>query len=343
MRIALIKVRALGDVLRTTALLPGFRRLHPSLELTWITSREALPLVSNHTDVGEAVDPDDPCITSWRHRYYDWIVSLDEDRDLCRLAAGLPHNRLSGAYEDRSGGLRYTPDLRYWFGMGLLRAEQDGGLRRANQLKRENPLAYGEILYAGLGLPPPVERPSLSIPACEEERAHQWVDEHGLFGKPLIALNTSAGPRWRFKSWGEQETAHLARRLAEELHLGVIITGGTAEVSRNTRFVSTANSPDVVAAPADLSLLSFASLVRQCSVLVTSDSLAMHIGIALHRPVIAFFGPTSDTEIDVFGLGEKIVTPLSCRRCYLAYCNVRPHCMESISVSEIYNAVSRWL
>jgi len=71
--------------------------------------------------------------------------------------------------------------------------------------------------------------------------------------------------------------------------------------------------------------------------------LAMHIGIALHRPVIAFFGPTSDAEIDVFGLGEKIVTPLSCRRCYLAYCNVRPHCMESISVSEIYNAVSRWL
>ena len=159
----------------------------------------------------------------------------------------------------------------------------------------------------------------------------------------MIALNTGAGSRWRFKSWGENQTAQLARRLAEELHLGVIITGGPAKASRNTRIVSTASSPDVVAAPTELSLLSFASLIRQCSVLVTSDSLAMHIGIALQRPVIAFFGPTSDAEIDLFGLGEKIVTPLSCSRCYLADCDVRPHCMESISVDELYNAVNRWL
>jgi heptosyltransferase II len=127
------------------------------------------------------------------------------------------------------------------------------------------------------------------------------------------------------------------------LHLGVIITGGPAEASRNTRIASTANSPAVVAAPTQLSLLSFASLIGQCSVLVTSDSLAMHLGIALQRPVIAFFGPTSDAEIDLFGLGEKIVTPVSCSRCYLADCAVRPHCMESISVSELYNAVNRWL
>ena len=343
MRVALIKVGSLGDVLRTTALLPGFRRLHPSLELTWIAAREALPLVSSHPDVSEAVDPNNLRINSWRHRYYDWVVSLDDDRDLCRLAADLPHNRLSGGYEDQNGCLRDTTDLECWFGMGLLRSDQDGGLRRANQLKRENSLTYGKIFYAGLALPPPIERPSLSIPACEEEWAHQWIRGRGLFGKPLVALSTSAGPRWRFKSWGEQQTAQLARRLAEELHLGVIITGGPAEASRNARIVSTVNSPDVAAAPTELSLLSFASLLGQCSVLVTSDSLAMHIGIALQRPVIAFFGPTSDAEVDLFGLGEKIVTPLNCSRCYLADCDVRPHCMESISVSEVYNAVNRWL
>ena len=123
-------------------------------------------------------------------------------------------------------------------------------------------------------------------------------------------FNTGAGPRWRFKSWGEKQTAQLARRLAEKLHLGVIVTGGAGQDWRNTRIVSIASSPDVVAAPTgELSLLSFAALIRQCSVLVTSDSLAMHIGIALQRPVIAFFGPTSDAEIDLFGLGEKIVTP----------------------------------
>ena len=343
MRVALIKVRALGDVLRTTALLPGFRRLDPSLKLTWITAKEALPLVSSHPDVSEAVDLNGLSRSSWRHRYYDWVVSLDDDRDSCRLAAELPQNRLSGAYEDQNGCLRYTPDLECWFGMGLLRSESDGGLPLANRLKRENSRAYGEIFYTGLTLQPPIERPNLFVPAREEEWAHQWMVGSGLFEKAVVALSTAAGSRWQFKSWGEQQTAQLARRLADDLGLGIIITGGPAEASRNARIVSLANRSHVVAAPTDLSLLSFASLLQQCCVLVTSDSMSMHMGIALQRPVIAFFGPTSDAEVDLFGLGEKIVTPLSCSRCYLANCEVRPHCMESISVGELYDAVKRWL
>ncbi len=59
----------------------------------------------------------------------------------------------------------------------------------------------------------------------------------------------------------------------------------------------------------------------------------MHIGIALQRPLIAFFGPTSDAEIDLFGLGEKIVTPLSCSRCYLADCDVKDKRLSSVGAA----------
>jgi len=161
--------------------------------------------------------------------------------------------------------------------------------------------------------------------------------------RPLVGLNTGAGGRWRFKAWGEAESAELARRLHDRDGADVLVMGGPAEAQRNGKMVAAAARPGVVAAATDLSLQRFAALVSRCDVLVTSDSLALHLGLAFGMPVIAFFGPTSDAEIDLYGLGEKLVTPLPCRCCYLSDCDVRPHCMASIGVDRMHEATRRWV
>lgn len=43
--ILVIKTGALGDVLRTTSILPGLQQRFPALELTWLTAPAAVPLV----------------------------------------------------------------------------------------------------------------------------------------------------------------------------------------------------------------------------------------------------------------------------------------------------------
>jgi ADP-heptose:LPS heptosyltransferase len=227
--------------------------------------------------------------------------------------------------------------------MGTLRRAEDGGLQRANQLKLVNARDYASILYESLGLPFPVERPSLTILPEARAWARGWLESKRDRKGALIGLNTGAAGRWRFKSWGIADTARLANALATRLGASVMILGGSAEAERNAEIVARADSSGVIAAPCDLSLPAFAALVSEADVLVSSDSLAMHIGIAQQRPVIAFFGPTSDSEIDLFGLGEKIITPLECRRCYLPDCEVLPHCMQSISIDSIFNAVTRWI
>jgi hypothetical protein len=63
----------------------------------------------------------------------------------------------------------------------------------------------------------------------------------------------------------------------------------------------------------------------------------------MRRHIVAFFGPTSAAEIDLYGLGEKIITPLGCSNCYLRDCDVRPNCMDSIPVSLMFAATSRQL
>lgn len=43
-RLLIIKVDAMGDVLRTAALLPALAEAHPCASITWVTRRESRPL-----------------------------------------------------------------------------------------------------------------------------------------------------------------------------------------------------------------------------------------------------------------------------------------------------------
>jgi ADP-heptose:LPS heptosyltransferase len=342
MRIALIKLGPVGDVVRTTSLLAGLKRLDPEMELTWITGAAALPLIGHHADVRFARMPEEP--GAWRDDPYDWVISLDDTRIACHLASGLRSVQLSGAYRGADGSRCYTPDLEEWFGMGLARPAQAGGLDAANRLKRDNTRTFGEILFDGLGLPGPVERPTVPVPVAARHDAARIVA--GLTGDgrgPVIGLNTGAGSHWKYKSWGEEQTAELGQRLHDALGATVLVTGGPEHTARNARIVAAARRPLVFAAPAVSDLLVFAALLGECDVVVASDSLAMHLALSQAVRTVAFFGPTSDAEIDLFGLGEKVVTPLSCRRCYLTDCDVRPHCMQSIGVDLLFDATARWL
>jgi heptosyltransferase-2 len=176
-------------------------------------------------------------------------------------------------------------------------------------------------------------------------RADSWWNEQPCRRLPgTVGLNTGAGDRWQFKRWGERETSALSAALHDRFGVGVIVCGGPAEAERNRRIVAGAARGGVVAAPTDLGLLEFAALIERCSLLVTSDTLALHLAIAAATPLVAFFGPTSAAEVDLLaGPGEKVVTPLECRCCYLATCDKRPHCMTAIPVQAMLEAAGRWL
>jgi ADP-heptose:LPS heptosyltransferase len=72
---------------------------------------------------------------------------------------------------------------------------------------------------------------------------------------------------------------------------------------------------------------------------VTGDTTALHLAIALKKKVLAIFGPTCAQEIELYGRGEKIVSPLSCAPCYRRSCSVVPNCMEAISAGEVMRKI----
>jgi heptosyltransferase-2 len=310
MRILVLKTGALGDVLRTTALLPGLARKHPDARVTWLTAHAAADLLRGNARVAEVVtvDPHSGAeLAAARERLartrWDWIWSFDDEEALCALASALPCARLTGALL-AGGRPAYTDDAAAWFDMGLISRH---GKAAADRLKVENRETHPALFARMLGLEP--GQPELLVPEPVLARARAFAAEHGLAraeGACTIGLNTGAGGRWLSKQLSVERTLALARAVADGLAARdpardrarapvFLVLGGPPERERNDALLAGLARLGLAAVDAGCEnpLLDFAAKVSLCDVLVTSDSLALHVALARGVRVVCFFAPTS--------------------------------------------------
>jgi heptosyltransferase-2 len=345
-RLLLLKTGALGDVLRTTSVLPGLRALHPDLSVTWLTAPGAVPLVRHHPLVAEVhtVVADEPASVEEVARAleaepWDRLLSLDDEEPLCALAARVAAAsgaRLTGATLAPDGSRTYTEDSAPWFDMGLLSRFGKEEADRLKVLNRESqPAIYARMLGIEMGEPELPVDPSDLGRARERAEAEGWHE-----GGPLIGMNTGAGGRWESKKLPVERVAELMLELDRRLERpGFLLLGGPEERERNAAIRdAAAGRVRLFDAGVEHPLLEFAALVDRVDLLVTSDSLALHVAIARRRPVVAFFAPTSAAEIELYGRGEKVVSTAP------DVCSYRPDADTStLTVERLADAVERTL
>jgi heptosyltransferase-2 len=163
-------------------------------------------------------------------------------------------------------------------------------------------------------------------------------------GVALVGLATGAGGRWPLKQWREDGFAELIERLLTT-HAGkvqIVLLGGPEEREKNARLKKRFGS-SVIDAGCENPVRRFAALIGCCDVVVTGDTLAMHLALALERRTVVLFGPTSHHEIELFGLGEKVYPAMDCLCCYLTACDKKPNCMDEITTSMVHSAVAAQL
>ena len=329
-RIAVVKLAAAGDVLRTTAFIPAIRHRYPGAWITWITAPDAVELFDGNDAVDEVWSTGDPALAALLQvQEFDAVLSPDTDPATVALATAVRAKSRVGFEMDERGRVRALgAGAEHWLAMGI----HDGH-------KKSNDQTYQKLVAAVLGLEAAhVGEPILEPSVDQLESAVDFCAQHGL-GERFVGINTGAGGRWRHKRWTSDHQGAFVVEMTRS-GVGVLLLGGPDESASHRELLTRSAGAAVVSAGTNHGFRQFAAFVEQCAVLVTGDTLALHVACARRVPVVALFGPTSSSEIELYGRGEKILPPgMDCLGCYLPTCDVTPHCQEKILPEEVVRAV----
>lgn len=328
-RILIIKLDAPGDVLRSTCILPELKKAHPDSYVAWLARPEALPLLANNPFINEAIGWDDGLALRLAVECFDLVLSLDSGHDGAR-AGSLAAAPLKLGFGCNRDGKVYplSPEAEEWFLMGVF-----------DPVKQANRKSYPQILHAVCRLPWTGGRPVLRLTEEERAFASRFAERQGLAaGAKPIGLFTGAGRRWRGKAWPETGFGGLIEKLLAVGAGPILLLGGPDERERN-RWLLQQFSGRVIDGGCENPLRQFAALVGLCDVLVTADTLALHVATALGKKFVALVGPTSVAEIETYGSGIVVQPDAECRCYYLPECLHSPSCMETLPPEKVFAAV----
>jgi hypothetical protein len=171
------------------------------------------------------------------------------------------------------------------------------GRTRADEMKLLNRRTYQELIFEGLGFRFDGEPYVLPRPVST-----------GLSGD--VAIAPVAGPVWPMKGWA---------------HYGALQQRCEAEGLR------------VNLLPRRASLLEHLGDVASHRVLVSGDSLPMHLALGTGTPCVTLFNCTSPWEIHDYGLQTKVVSPLLEQYFYKR--GLDPVATAAIGLDEVYGSV----
>lgn len=143
MRTLIVKIGALGDVLRSTILL---RELEG--EIYWITKRNAKDLLQSDKITKIIFSDDEHELESLKKIYFDTVISLEEDKKLLELLKNIQHEKLIGLYLDKDKNFAYSEDSNEWFDMSLV---SKYGKEKADLLKKINRKSHSQIFIEMIG------------------------------------------------------------------------------------------------------------------------------------------------------------------------------------------------
>jgi ADP-heptose:LPS heptosyltransferase len=329
-RILVVKLAAIGDVIRTTPLLSGLKRAYPQSHITWVVDKEALPLLRGNPYIDRLLAFDFSSLGPLDLETFDLVIGLEKEPRGAALASKVKAGERKGFGLGPEGNVfPLNPASEYAYFLGL-----------SDDLKfRRNQKTYPELIFQAAELNYQQDEYLLFLSPEDLAFAQAFARENGLkAGESVIGLNTGAGDVFANKAWTVEGYLQLIQGLKKRPKTRILLLGGPKEKERNRRILRRTKAA-VIDAGCENTLSQFSALVNLCDLVVTGDTTALHLAIGLKKKVVALFGPTCAQEIELYGRGEKIISPLPCAPCYRRSCSVLPNCMQAIEAEEILQKI----
>jgi heptosyltransferase-2 len=330
--LCVIKLGALGDVIRTLCILPELRKRYPQGRITWVTLPRAARLLAGHRAIDRIVTFDAMATLRLQAERFDLLVSLDKEAEPCALAMTLTSDDKRGIGLSSLGTpAALNQEAVRYMELGL-----------SDDLKfRLSRNSYPKLVYEALGWVYRGQRYELPLTPQLLAAGRESLTRLGWSPRrPTVGVNVGAGSVFANKMWPAKRLGEVIAMIRKDRpDVQVLLLGGAKEKPIMDRLLG--QHPWAIHTGHDNDEMSFVALVDACDVLFTGDTMAMHAAIARRRRVVVFFGPTCEQEIDLFGLGEKLIARTPCGPCYKRVCDQADRCLEAITARHACAAILR--
>ena len=337
-RILVVRLSALGDVIRTLPLLPPLRQRFPDAALHWLTEPSGAAVLHPQRLLSQVLVFPRPGLSRalgsgrlWsagreilafvrrlRAARFDLVLDAQGTFKSAVLAgaSGAPH-RIGYA---RPGAREYLPGAMTQ--TVAVPPEPFSRVRKALALL--GPLGADATL-ADAGLP------------LDEEAAAALRRAGFVAQRPLVVLVPGSSRRQAWKRWPADRFGALAAALQDE-GVAVRVAWGPGEEPLVRDIEAAARIPGLALPPTSIAEL--AEVLRQASLVVGNDSGTLHLAALVGTPVVGLYGATDPITNAPFGTGHAgVVAPLpegGSRR-------GRSELMLRIGVEEVRSVVLRQL
>lgn len=307
-RILVIKLRHLGDVLLTTPLFSALKDRLPDAQIDAYIYKEAAPMLEGHPAISSLLlyDTKKKKGSLWQRLVYEASLL----RQIRRKNYDLVLNLTEG---DRGTMAAY-------FSGALIKV---GFVPKGRWQKR----VYTHLVKHCPGLRHTVER-NLDVirrigifPALDERELFFSIEdaEKKFLGPtPFILIHPTS--RWLFKCLPVPKMRELVTQLLQRGKQVVITSGPDPQEQEMARAIGEGFPVQILAG--QISLKQLGALIASSERLICVDSVPFHMASALKKPVIAFFGPTSDVTWGPWRNphAHVLTQNLPCRPCYQDGC-----------------------
>lgn len=334
MKILIIKPSSLGDIIHALPFLKAVKDTYPEAQVDWVVSRNLKGLLDGNPLINELITFDKD---SWKNlrnipatvreikalktklgtKYYEIIADLQG-----LLRSGLITHFTPGALKIGFADAREGSTLFYG-----KKVATDGAVHAVDK----------NILMAkAIGASSKKIEFPLYVNSAARDRMLETLKESNEY----VLMAPSA--RWQSKRWPPEYFASLISKI----NMPVVITGGLSDMAI-VQEIKDESPGDIIDLCGKTDLKELVALIDGARVIVSNDSGPMHIGAALHKPVIAFFGPTDYEKTGPYGWQHNkdlnvLRSSAQCSPCFKKRCS-DPVCMKGITVETAYKALKKYL
>lgn len=330
-RILIINLDAMGAVVQTTSMLKAIKRKFPQSTISWITLKNAVRLLDNNPFLDNVYEWNAESWLVLQNLKWDLVYSADKTKLACSFAKTLKSKKNLGFGINENGVIKpLNKEAKYLFKLGL-----DDNLKF-----KLNKKVGTEILQEAMQLNFKRDEYILNLSSEEEEFCAKYKKENNISEKDLVVgFNTGCSNLFQNKKMTIAQHVSIIKKLLNEKNIKIVLLGGREDTERNLE-ISKIIGNKIINTPTTEGVRNGICYENICDVVVSGDSFGMHVAIGLKKFVIAWFGLSCWSEIDLYDRGVKLIPEgLQCAPCWKKNCPYDLECIQMIDLEKIVTEI----